>query len=92
MESAREVLRGEHLPRTQNLVTKSAAEFTTAELLYAYVLAGYLLETRPEETPEIVRRIGAGRPSAAVLEEVLAIGCGTLDERVRRWVLERPPG
>ena len=90
MELAKQVLQGDYLPRVRTLVTRKPEEFTSSDLLYAYVLAAYLIEAHPEQTATIVRRIGAGRRSTSVLEEILGFDPEVLDRRIRRWVMERP--
>jgi len=92
MKVASQMLRGDNLPRVRTLVTKPGEQFTTADLLYSYVLAGYLLEAKEEETRAILSRIGAGRRSVDVLEDVLGMSCEALDDRVRGWVHERAGG
>lgn len=83
------MLREGRAPRLGILLGHDVNAMSPEDLLYSYVLAAYLIEGRTEETPEILRRVGAGEPSATVLEETLDLSLGQLEKRLLRWLSER---
>ncbi len=89
MNEALQVLEHESRPKLQFLLGKDVNAMTTEDLLYAYVLAAYLLEAQAESIPRVFTRIGKGEPSTVVLEEELGLELADLDVRVRRWLSER---
>jgi hypothetical protein len=71
------------------LVGKDVNQLTTEGLLYAYVLAAYLIEAESDRIPAIFTRIGKGEASVAVLESEFGLTLEQLGLRVRRWLAER---
>ena len=89
MQEADRVLRSDRRPALRTVLGKGANAFTTEELLLAYVVAAFLIETRPEETPAILRKIGGGMGSGAVLAKTLGMGLDDVEVRILRWLSER---
>ena len=89
MDEAQRMLAREHSPKLAFVMGKRVDNMTPEDMLYAYVMAAYLLEGRPAEAPALLAKIGAGTPSAVAVQEVLGIDVRQLDERVRRWLGER---
>jgi hypothetical protein len=90
---ARSLLEGENPPRLTYLLGRDINAMREEDVLFAYVLAAYLLEGHPRRTPEILRRIGAGEHPVAVFEEELGHSLPVVEERLRRWLAEsRPAG
>lgn len=89
MNEASLVLAKPERPKLAFLLGKDVNELTTEDLLYAYVLAAYLLEAEHAKIPKIFGRMGKGEASVLVLEEELGLKLVELDEHVRRWLSER---
>lgn len=89
MDEASKVLAKEHRPRLAFVMGKRVDNMSPEDMLYAYVMAAYLLEALPEKAPLLLARIGAGTSSQVAVQEVLGLDVRQLDERVRRWLGER---
>lgn len=89
MNEAYVMLQKERAPRFRKFMKKDVTGLTAEELLYSYVIASYLLEGRPQHTPELLRRIGAGEDQAAAVEAVLGTTVDALDERILIWLSQR---
>lgn len=90
MNEARVLLESPGHPRFEALIENDLNAMGVEDMLYAYALAAYMIESRPAQTPELLRRIGAGRePTAVVLQELLALDLADLEERLLRWLCER---
>lgn len=57
--------------------------------LISYAFVAYLLEGRPQEVGEFVRRCAGGDDPGAVAQEVLKVPAGQLQDRLQRWLSER---
>jgi len=89
INEANNVLQGDRRPKLSFVMGKTVNNLTTEDLLFSYVTAAYLLEGRPKETPELLRRVGAGTAPQQAVEDVLGMNVMELDARVRRWLTER---
>jgi hypothetical protein len=89
MNEANLVLQKPQRPELAFLVGKDVNQLTTEGLLYAYVLAAYLIEAESDRIPAIFTRIGKGEASVAVLESEFGLTLEQLGLRVRRWLAER---
>ncbi len=63
-------------------------DLTSEDLLISYVLARYLLEGWPIETPQMLRRIGSGGRPQAVVPEVFGMPFRELERRFWLWLEE----
>jgi len=88
LEEGRRLLSGPSAPHLEFLLGKSVNNMRDEDLLFSYVLAAYLLEGRPKETPTILRRIGAGDHPVTVLEEELGRPLREIEARILRWLEE----
>ncbi|MFT5151915.1 MAG: hypothetical protein ACI841_001902, partial [Planctomycetota bacterium] len=70
------------------LLHKHLNALSDVDLLLSYVLAAYLLEGRPIETPVILKKIGRGAPSDQVFAELLDVEPAVLQQRLLRWLRE----
>jgi len=86
-EAAR-LLDGEDPPRLVYLLGRDVNAMREVDVLYAYVVAAYLLEGHPQKAAAILRRIGAGDHPVAVFEEELGFTAPTIERRLRRWLRE----
>jgi len=83
-------LLGESGPRLEAVLDKPLAELDIYDFLVAYVFAAYLIEGRPEELPELMRRLGRDRrPRAQAFEEILGGDVSGVEARLMRWLEER---
>jgi hypothetical protein len=90
MNEALEVLSKPRRPALASVMQRGLNEMTSAEMLFSYVTAAYLLEGRTlAETSELLRLIGAGVPEDQAVPRALGISLDELDRRVRRWLSER---
>ncbi len=90
MNEAHLMFQRDERPSFRSFLNKNVNALTSEELLFSYVIAAYLLEGRPDETPELLRRIGErSAPQAQVIEEVLGMDVDAFDARVRGWLAER---
>jgi len=85
---ALEILAREDRPRLAELVVAPPQELTSEQLLYSYVVAGYLMEAFPGEVHEILGALGANRPAEAVLERALGRTLAETDRRILQWLEE----
>jgi hypothetical protein len=76
-------------PDWELLLAKDVNQLTNAELVWSYVLAGFVLEAYPHKAGTILAAIGKGRASSEVLPEELGMSLRMLAERVPRWAAER---
>jgi hypothetical protein len=88
LEEGRRLLSKPNAPHLEFLLGKSVNNMRDEDLLFSYVLAAYLLEGRPKETPTILRRIGAGDHPVRVLEEELGRPLREIEGRLLRWLEE----
>jgi hypothetical protein len=88
---ARVLLASERAPGLEFLLGRSVDTMRDEDLLYAYALAAYLLEGRPDDVPRILKRIGAGEHPVRVFEAVTGLSLEDLELRIRRWLDETLP-
>ena len=84
----RNLLASPAAPGLEFLLGRSVDTMRDEDLLVAYVLSAYLLEGRPDDVPQILRRIGAGEHPVRVFEDVLGFSVPVLERRLRRWLDE----
>jgi len=90
IEEALRLLNGPTHPRFEALIEHDVNAMGIADMLYAYAFALYMLEGRPNETPELLRQIGTkGHTTAAAIESVLHSDATELEERIYRWLSVR---
>ncbi|MBI5431716.1 MAG: hypothetical protein HZA52_02680 [Planctomycetes bacterium] len=89
MNDAHELLESPRKPDLGALVAKGIDGLTIEELLYAYVLAAYLIEARAVETPTLLRALADAKAVEDVFRQVLGMDFAATDARVRRWLSER---
>lgn len=89
MDEAQKVLNSDRSPRLVFVMGKDVNSLTPEDLLLSYVAAAYLLEGCPEETPELLRRIGNGTLAPTAVEEIFGMDVHAFDARMRRWLSER---
>lgn len=63
-------------------------DLTSEDLLISYALARYLLEGWPVETPQMLRKIGAGGRPQAIVPEVFGMPFRELERRFWQWLEE----
>jgi len=76
-------------PDWELLLSKDVNQLTNADLVWSYVLAGFVLEAYPHKAASILAEVGKGRASSDVLREELGMSLVMLAERVPRWAAER---
>jgi len=76
-------------PDWKLLLAKDVNQLTNAELVWSYVLAGFVLEAFPHKAATILAELGKGRPSSAVLPAELGMSLPMLARRVPRFAEER---
>ena len=89
MSLAHKELNGDQPPKLSKFMKKETNALTSRELLYSYVLAAYLLEGRPQDTPRFLSLIGAGKDPRVAIQEGLGLEVEGLEKRVKRWLSER---
>jgi hypothetical protein len=85
---AAKLLEGENPPRLAYLLGRGVNSMREMDVLYAYVLAAYLMEGHPDKTPTILRRVGSGEHPVKVFEEELGYTVPTIENRLKRWLRE----
>ncbi len=89
MNEAHKLFTSDKPTKLQFMLGKTVNQLTTEDMLYAYVLAAFLLEAESEKLPELIRKIGAGSTSQEAFQLVFGLDVRQLDERVKRWLSER---
>jgi len=89
LDEARKVMQAGHTSPLPELARKGASELTTEDVLFAYALASYLLEARPELATALCARVGRGVSSNQALAEALALEPAAVPARLLRWMEER---
>ena len=89
MNEAHKLFTAEKPTKLQFMLGKNVNQLTTEDMLYAYVLAAFLLEAESEKLPELIRMIGKGKTSQEAFQLVFGLDVRQLDERVKRWLSER---
>ncbi len=67
---------------------KPVEVMTTEEILVGYLLARYLVDGRPEDTPAALAAIGKGTGPDDWCASVLQSTVPGLERRLRRWIRE----
>lgn len=88
LSMARNLYRDQGPPSLTFLLGREVNTMRDEDLLASYVLSAYLLEGRPDDTPRILRRIGAGEHPVLVFEEVTGLSMPDLEARLMRWLDE----
>lgn len=89
LDEARKVMQAGHTTPLAELSRKGASELTTEDVLFAYTLASYLLEARPELVAPLCTRVGRGVSPTQALAEALALEPAAIPARLLRWMEER---
>jgi hypothetical protein len=76
-------------PDWKLLVAKDVNQLSNQELVWSYVLSGFVLEAYSHKAAPILEQLGKGRGSEEVLREKLGLPLELLGERVVRWAKER---
>ncbi|MHC4450201.1 MAG: hypothetical protein ACYS0E_08695 [Planctomycetota bacterium] len=71
------------------LLAKDARTMRARDLLFSYALVAFLVEAKQDQNARILRKIGGGADSAAVLEDELGLSLRALELRLADWVAER---
>ena len=89
MQEAYTLLQADEHPSFRDVLGKRMDQLTSFDLLLSYVLAAFLVEAHPTETPGILGQIGSGGDSGLVLCDALGVSFGELEVRILRWLSER---
>jgi hypothetical protein len=89
MNEAVKLLDGPKPPNLAFTAGRELSQMHVEDMLSAYALASYFLEGRPQETPDLLRRIGNGDSTATVVQALFKSSMEELQERVTRWLKER---
>jgi len=73
----------------EELLLRGVDQMTVPDLLVSYALAAYLLEGRPQATPELLARIGADQGPVEAFRAVLGFEPDELEDELVRWLGER---
>ncbi len=86
---AYKLLRSKRRPDLREVLGRTVTELRVQDMLVAYALAAYLLEGRPDEAPELLRRVGEGQEPDVAVREALGLSLDDLPDRLVRWLSER---
>jgi len=89
MDEALRLFQEGRVPPLGALVSKSASELSTEEVLYSNALATYLLEARSAAVPRLLERLGNGFARTQALHEAVGMDQDTFQRHFRRWLEER---
>jgi len=90
MNEALTLLQAPQHPSLATVLERDVNTLTTEEMVLAYAFSAYLIEGRPKEAPEILRRVGTGNEkSSVVVPAVLKTDLAQLKSRFTRWLSER---
>jgi hypothetical protein len=68
---------------------RELAHMHVEDMLCAYAFAAYCVEGRPRETPDLLRRVGAGDTTAVAVEALFKLSMDDVQARLTRWLKER---
>jgi hypothetical protein len=85
---ASELFEAEGTPSLVFLLGREINDMREQDVLVSYILAAYLLEGHPQQTPLLLTRLGQGRHPVRVFEETLGYPIHTIEARLHRWLLE----
>tara|TARA_R110002126_G_scaffold4409_14_gene23208 strand:+ start:6441 stop:7865 length:1425 start_codon:yes stop_codon:yes gene_type:complete len=89
LKLAKKQLTGKKRVNLSFMLGRDVNQLTPEDLLISYALAAYILETQePAVVTRIMKLIGEGQPSAAVLEEELKVKLPKLPETLATWLDE----
>ena len=90
MNEALTLMQSPQHPPLATVLERDVNTLTTEEMVLAYAFSAYLIEGRPNETPEILRRVGVAKEKAStVVPAVLKLDLPQLEARFTRWLGER---
>lgn len=90
MNEALNLLVSNDHPKFAALIENDVNKMGIQDMLYAYAFAAYMIEGRPQETPEMLREIGlANQPTSQAIRDVLHLDPAQVEERLQRWLAER---
>jgi hypothetical protein len=89
MNEALKLFEGSNPPSLAFTGGRELSQMHVEDMLCAYALAAYFIEGRPQETPDLLRRIGSGDTTAAAVQALFKSSMEDLQERVTRWLKER---
>ncbi len=89
VEEGRKLLTAKDAPHLGALIGRQVGTMSASDLLHAYLLASYLIEGHPDKLPILLTAIGRNENPTKAFERVLGESLPNLEERLRRWVLER---
>jgi len=88
--AARELLASGDAPELRDVLHRPLRIFTAADALLAHAFAAYLLEGRPTQCNDLLRRVGKGEKAGEAIREATGLDLSALELRFRRWLAERP--
>jgi hypothetical protein len=88
-DQAFKMLKSERAPKLADVMKRSVTQMRVEDMLYAYVLAAYLLEGSPELAPRLLERVGKGEDPSIAVKALFDVDLPGLGERVLRWLSER---
>lgn len=89
MNEALGLFDGPEPPDLGATMAKDLSEMRIEDMIVSYALAAYLAEGRPQETPALLARIGAGAPPEEAVRAALGLSIPELQDRLTRWLKER---
>jgi hypothetical protein len=89
MNEGLKILTAANAPDLATVLAKPVSELAIPDMLVGYVFGAYLVEGRPEQAAEFLRRIGAGAAVEDVSRSVLGLSLRDLREHLLRWLKER---
>jgi hypothetical protein len=89
MNEALTLLSGPDAPSIADVMKRDLAKLEVRDVITAYALAAYLLEARPEQVTDLVRRSCNGEDPEAIVQKVLSMSTDQLSQRLARWLSER---
>ncbi len=96
MNEALKLLDSEAAPKLDQVMRRDPNVMTMQDMLAAYALCAYLIESRPADAAKLFQRAGENlaSPTAATdpvpaVQEILGLTIPDLEDRVRRWLKER---
>jgi hypothetical protein len=89
-EIAGQLVREHKNPDLAFLLSKDVNTMDAGDLVYAYVMAAYLLEGQADRAPKLLRAIGQGEvPFHDAIPDTLDLDLPGLERRVQVWLTER---
>ena len=85
---ARQLFASKELPSLKHVLRRDVNSLTEADMLVAFALAAYLLESRPDEVAPLLRKVADSKDGAQAVFDALGMNQVELTERLRRWLSE----